>query len=280
MSTPIFSIIVATLNSGRTLERCIKSILDQTFDQMELLVIDGGSVDDSVAILENFDSRITYWKSESDQGLYHAFNKGIKNSRGKWLYFLGSDDILHSPRVLEEVNHKISTIERPARLIYGRVVLQTEGQEIVKITGKKDETRINYLRIPFDHQATFYHRSIFDEYGPYDQKFAIIADYEHQLRLIIQHRVKIQYIPVSIAIHPYGGISTLAKNRLMIFLEAEKIRNRFNIKVPVSPKLFKFSTAIFWTTLARIAGEKFARRFEEKLLQLEKRHFCHTEGQR
>ena len=93
-ASPLVSVIIVTLNAEQTLERALNSVIGQTDLRWELIVIDGQSRDRTVAILEHYTGLIDYWQSEPDAGLYDAMNKGIDRARGRWLLFLGSDDIL------------------------------------------------------------------------------------------------------------------------------------------------------------------------------------------
>jgi Glycosyltransferases involved in cell wall biogenesis len=84
---PLFTIIVAVLNSKETLERCIESVNSQTYPYKELIIKDGGSTDGTVEILKNNDDKIAYWESSPDHGIYHAWNKALQYARGEWICF-------------------------------------------------------------------------------------------------------------------------------------------------------------------------------------------------
>src|ERR1700730_11011275 len=90
------SIIIVTYNAENTLQRCLDSIYIQAYPEIEIIVIDGNSTDNTVEILKRNSSRIAFWKSEPDEGIYDAMNKAIKHITGKWVYFLGADDELFS----------------------------------------------------------------------------------------------------------------------------------------------------------------------------------------
>jgi len=91
---PLISIITVVLNAADTLERTILSVLKQNFDDLEYVIIDGGSTDGSLDIIRRYESEIRYWRSEPDNGLYDAMNKGVRASNGRWVLFLGADDLL------------------------------------------------------------------------------------------------------------------------------------------------------------------------------------------
>lgn len=97
----MISIIVAVFNGKITLQHCIDSVAQQTYPNKELIIIDGGSKDGTVNLLEENRNKISYWISEPDRGIYNAWNKGLEQTTGKWIIFLGADDYLWDVRVLE-----------------------------------------------------------------------------------------------------------------------------------------------------------------------------------
>src|SRR6478609_6660381 len=101
---PTVSVITVVLNGAETLERALQSVLEQDFDDVEYVVIDGGSTDGSIEIIRKYEARIGYWRSEPDKGLYDAMNKAVQAARGRWLLFLGADDVLVG-RLSEIVPH-------------------------------------------------------------------------------------------------------------------------------------------------------------------------------
>jgi len=264
---PLITIIVAVLNNKESLERCIESVNNQTYPYRELIIIDGGSKDGTVEILKNNDNKIAYWESKPDRGIYHAFNKAIKYAQGEWIYFLGSDDYLWTSDVLEKVAQNIRTIHNSVRLVYGRINHLRLDNRIIKTTGAEwNKNKIDFSRMPIDHQALFHHSTIFEEYGLYDEKYKIISDYEFQMRIFAQYGEMGRFIPVTIAGHRYGGLSTYRRNRLKILREAELIREAYGIKVPLPKKIYKRTGALFWVLLSYVMGEKTTQKLEDELL--------------
>ena len=96
------SIIISVLNAGHVLENCIRSILNQNYKNFELIIIDGGSVDGTINVLEQYSDKISYWISETDTGIYNAWNKALVKATGEWICFIGSDDVL-LPNSLEKI---------------------------------------------------------------------------------------------------------------------------------------------------------------------------------
>ena len=123
MEVPFFSIIIPTYNSAQTLKVCLDSVLGQTYDNFEILIIDGNSKDKTLEIIENYSalniSRFK-WVSEKDKGIYDAMNKGIKLAKAEWLYFLGSDDKIFDIELLKQIVSNI-TNKNKVDVFYGNV---------------------------------------------------------------------------------------------------------------------------------------------------------------
>lgn len=202
-----FSIIIPTYNSETTLRRCLDSIIRQNFTDFEVLIMDALSSDNTLKIARNYrDPRIKIY-SEKDTGIYDAMNKGIKVSNGKWLYFLGSDDYLYNDSVLSSIHTHIENMTPD--VIYGNVVSPIFSG---KYNGKYDYAKIYKENIC--HQAIFFKKQLFDKIGPFNLKYKILADYDHNLKWFLNKKTKIVYIPDVIANYDSKGISTLNEDFL------------------------------------------------------------------
>ena len=169
MNPPLISVITPTFNSGAKIAATVASVLSQRKGLYEFLVIDGGSIDDTLAHLRAQGPALRYL-SEPDEGIYDAMNKGIRLTSGKFLYFLGAGDQL-LPGVLEAVAAEIrklpgqSQTSRPT-LLYGNVDSSRDSQPY---DGRFD--RFKLLRRNICHQAIFYQRSVFERLGFYNTKY-------------------------------------------------------------------------------------------------------------
>lgn len=193
------SIIIPTYNSASVLPKALDSIVNQTFTDWEVLVIDGVSTDDTLKVAQSYnDSRIRIY-SEPDKGIYDAMNKGIKKAHGEWLYFLGSDDWLLNENVLEIV---LGYLINKYDVVYGDVeACQLDPLHL----GEWDLKSIDYNRC---HQGIFYRKSVFHKLGLYNLKFPIWADYDLNLKWFFSKKMSNLYIPIVIAHYSDGGFSS------------------------------------------------------------------------
>jgi glycosyltransferase involved in cell wall biosynthesis len=184
MRNPLISIVIPTYNSENTVSASLESILNQTYRNYEVLVIDGRSIDRTMEIVMAYSSRISSlkWISETDNGIYDAMNKGVGLARGEWLYFLGSDDTLYDSHVLEN----IFTIPLPKDtiLIYGRA----------HIIPDDFITSINFsferlMKYNICHQAIFYSRNVFKA-RQYNIQYKVLSDWDFNLTLFANYPAK------------------------------------------------------------------------------------------
>jgi glycosyltransferase involved in cell wall biosynthesis len=225
---PLISIIVAVFNGKETLQQCIDSVAQQTYQNKELIVIDGGSNDGTLDLLSQNSSRLTCWLSEPDSGVYSAWNKGLARAKGEWVCFLGADDFLWDATVLEEMARLLHTLPQSVRVAYGQIVLIDVDGESTRTIGEpwaqvRDSFKL-YMSIP--HVGTMHRRSLFEQHGMFNESFQIAGDYELLLRELTTGDAF--FIPnLIVAGQRLGGISTDKKNNLKIIREvwrAQRIR--------------------------------------------------------
>lgn len=201
----LFSIIIPTFNSAQIVPECLESILNQSFKAFEILIIDGGSTDNTLEIIKNFDDERIKILSEPDNGIYDAMNKGIKMAKGEWLYFIGSDDTLYDKEVLETVHEKINN--NKVDVIYGNVLMMQSG---VINDGEFDFVKIQ--TDPICHQAIFYNKSVFISFGSYNLKYNVFADADFNLKWFFSDKHKHLYIDRIIAKYAETGYSAIQKD--------------------------------------------------------------------
>ncbi|MDB5120195.1 MAG: glycosyltransferase [Sphingobacteriales bacterium] len=215
MSWPIISIIIPTLNSGKTLSECLDSLILQTYKNFEVIIVDGASSDDTMLILEYYAklSASIRWVSDKDNGIYDAMNKGLKLAKGDWIYFLGSDDKLFSPAVLYTIAKK-SKNENEFDIIYGDV-FSTRFNGIY--AGEFNSEKILHQNIC--HQAIFFKKTVFKKIGNFSLKYTLYADWDHNIRWFLSKRIKKKYINMVIANYADGGFSSNPNNKDTIFFD-------------------------------------------------------------
>jgi glycosyltransferase involved in cell wall biosynthesis len=193
------SIIVVVYNAADSLEETIISVLEQDYPNKELVIIDGGSSDESLNIIKKYEHNISYWISEPDKGIYDAMNKGIYASSGKWIFFLGADDIFYSSNTLSEIFKKE---EANIDFLYGNVQLKNSNKIL---GGERDYNKLLQFNIP--HQAIFYKKTIFNKFGPYNIAYKILADYDLNLKIFRDASVLKQYTPAIVTVFDNKGVS-------------------------------------------------------------------------
>jgi glycosyltransferase involved in cell wall biosynthesis len=200
------SIITINKDNAQGLEKTIQSVVEQTYNDFEYIVIDGASSDGSVDIIKKFADRITYWVSEPDTGIYNAMNKGIRKAWGEYCLFLNSGDLLFAPSVLKNVIHEVSNTANSD--IYYANSMTTEHNHFIP----PQSIDINYfLTHGINHQNTLIKRSLFVEHGLYNEDFRIAADFEFWLRECWLYKVKFTYMNTNIVLYDATGISSTSK---------------------------------------------------------------------
>jgi len=203
MATPTLTIIIPTFRAEKTLRAALDSVLRQDFPDWELVIMDGGSTDGTLDIARaagERDSRIKVF-TEKDKGVYDAMNKGIARAGGEWLYFLGSDDLLHDPAVLRDVLN--SPQAAAADLLYGDVVSDSyKGRYDGVFTSEK------LLSRNLSHQAAFYRNTVFRRLGDYNLRYKAYADWDFNLRCFADPALRIVYIHRIIGRFGADGLSS------------------------------------------------------------------------
>jgi glycosyltransferase involved in cell wall biosynthesis len=183
---PLVSILTVVFNGARFFEQTILSVLDQDYDNLEFIIIDGGSTDGTLEIIRKYEHAINYWVSEPDRGISDAFNKAVILAAGDYLNFQGASDYLLANSVVSEMMQGVDA--RRDLLVCGRVerVAETEAKKVLRIIPERYrptfDKRILLLHMPFPHQALFTHKKMFDQYGLFDTDIIFSMDHEHLLR--------------------------------------------------------------------------------------------------
>ena len=215
----LVSIIIPSFQQGDLLKRAIQSIEQQTFKKYEILVVDGGSKDNTAAVVAKFNHLPITFHSEKDNGIYDAMNKGILKSKGKFLYFMGCDDRLASATVLADVFERPGIIDN--HVVYGDVIFTGNG---VRYDG--EFTHFKLIEKNIGHQAIFTQRMVFERLGNFDIRYKTYADWEFNMRWFVEAWVKRQHIPLIIAFFNTTGVSANLKDDVF-FAEELFLRKKY-----------------------------------------------------
>ena len=209
------SIITVCFNSQDTIRATINSVLSQSYREVEYIIIDGGSTDNTIKIIKEFSNRIDVLVSESDSGIYHAINKGINKSSGDVIGLLHADDIFENDLVLENL---MPFFIEDIDMVYGDInyVDRVNINKIVRKWKSRSYTRNSFKWgwMP-PHTGFFIKKHCYLMYGSYNLNLGSSADYELMLRMFEIHQLKSKYISQNITKMRLGGISNSSfKNRL------------------------------------------------------------------
>jgi glycosyltransferase involved in cell wall biosynthesis len=174
------SIVTINLNNFKGLESTLKSVVYQTYKNIEFIVIDGGSIDGSVELLTKYNSKITFWNSEKDKGVYQAMNKGLTLASGEYIIFMNSGDIFYD----DDVIYNFTKLCKGEDLIYGLTIWSHTNMYWNPPRGIRLRDTINKVLIP--HQATFYKLSKIKQIGGYNENYKIVSDWIMFVDFIIQ----------------------------------------------------------------------------------------------
>ncbi|GAB3749952.1 glycosyltransferase [Spirosoma pomorum] len=179
MRRPLISIIITVLNGEGTIAECIQSMKEQVFDDFEIVIVDGGSTDLTVNVIENFNLNNLVLDITPGISLYGGLNKGIGLSSGKWLYFMGCDDKLYNPFTLQSVAGYINA-HTDSQVFVGNVLYRSKSVLFNPKLGKP-----HLLQYFVHHQGMFYDNNLFKDQS-YDESLKIVADYKFNMSLAIK----------------------------------------------------------------------------------------------
>lgn len=221
------SLITATYNSGRVLRTTLESVLKQTYSDIEYIIIDGASKDNTMDLVHEyeplFNGRIK-WISEPDRGIYDAMNKGIRMATGDIVGIINSDDFYHRTDVLSRV---AEAFEEPGvQAVYGDVRFVHPGdldKTIRYYSSKVFSPKLFRYGFMPAHPTFFTYKKYFEEFGYYKTDYKIAADYELLVRFLYVHKLQAKYLPLDFMKMRTGGVST-ASVRSNILLNKEIVR--------------------------------------------------------
>jgi glycosyltransferase involved in cell wall biosynthesis len=238
------SIIIATCNAGENIRACLNSIISQSADGIEIIVVDGGSTDQTIPILQSVQHPSLKWTTGKDEGIYDALNKGTKIARGKWFYFLGSDDLL-----LPGFSKIIAKLVSPKTVYYGipePYYLPGRRPDYELLSGKF--SRYKLAKYPLNHQSILYPRAVFRKYS-YQPDYPVFADYALNLQVWGDTGFERKFYPIPIVKYNMTGFSSSVRDTVFAHDKPQLIKENLG--------LFTYYRWLWKTFKKKMRGETF-----------------------
>ena len=212
------SVITVCYNSTATIEKTILSVASQTYKNIEYIIIDGNSRDNTVAVINNHQDKISKWISEPDNGLYDAMNKGIAMATGDLIGILNSDDTFNSDTVIEEIAN--FHLQNDIDASIGNIIQHRESGKVVRLYSSKywnpEKLKMGFMP---PHPSIFIKRELFDKFGIYNLGFKIGADYELITRFFLKNKITWKYSGITTTDMLIGGLSSSGSSSYNLILK-------------------------------------------------------------
>jgi glycosyltransferase involved in cell wall biosynthesis len=211
---PKLSIITINYNNFEGLKRTVESVLSQTWKEFEYIIIDGGSNDGSAVYIESQSSKIDYWVSEPDKGIYNAMNKGIAKATGEYLLFLNSGDHFYEESVLEK-GHRF-LIEKDLIYFHLNFVDDTSSwickyPEVMSFS--------HFIKDTLPHPATFIKSDLFVKIGLYDENLEIVSDWKFFIQALFKFNCSYLRVNTILSVYYLDGISSVVESEEIVSQE-------------------------------------------------------------
>jgi len=229
-SLPLITVITVVYSGAKYLEDTIKSVINQTYPNVEYIIIDGGSTDGTIDIIKKYEDYIDYWVSEPDKGIYDAMNKGIDLATGQWINFMNAGDRFFNYNTIFFIYQNVKSLNSNYDIVYGKVGIINEKGEIDAIYGLNEKDSLKklkkYMSIP--HQSTFYKLEFFKKTGKYDNDFKIAGDYEILLRSY--KNLQIKFLDSILSLMLSNGVSQTQITKVFKEFTRAKLKNKDKIR--------------------------------------------------
>lgn len=209
----ILSIITINRNNAAGLEKTLQSVAAQTYKEFEYIVVDGASTDNSVEVIQRYAPKFSHlmWVSEPDNGIYNAMNKGICMASGEYIQILNSGDMFASDGVVKQMFVALDKTRKPG-ILYGNMIRQRRDGTIEGKSGEVEYSLLNYYRSTLNHDCCWIKKSLFGEYGMYNENLRVVSDWEWWIKAIGLGKEKPVYVDVDVTIFDTTGISETNMN--------------------------------------------------------------------
>lgn len=271
------SIITVCYNAEAFIEKAIQSVVSQTYQNLEYIIIDGDSDDATKSIIQKYQPHISRVISEPDGGIYEAMNKGVRFSTGDYLGFLNADDYLHDETAIEDAASFLSS-HPDCDFLYGNLeVRYPSGKKIVVEAPPPDKIPDEMICGCLPHQASLAKSNLFSSrVGMFNEGYRISSDYEWFLRMVYNESVKLCYYPRTLASYYAGGLSSQIR---LAVPESYRIQNHFPLyQEPywVNRRLLKFQEFVVnlreWFAASEAGKESLQMQYDA--LRAEHQELC------
>ena len=222
------SIITINRNNAQGLKKTMQSVVSQTSKDLEYIVVDGASTDESVEVIKHFaEQRDIRWVSERDKGIYNAMNKGIGMAQGEYVMILNSGDYLASPQVVDEMGEALVANNRPD-ILYGNMLkIWPDGKTQRDHQLRDDYSLFDFYNGTLNPDGTYIRRSLFAQYGPFDESLKICSDWAWMLKTVGMNGVKPLHVDLDTLYFDMTGVSEGGeRSRQTIRNERQQVLNQ------------------------------------------------------
>lgn len=257
---PLISIITVVFNGENYLEETILSVLNQDYYNVEYIIIDGGSTDETINIIRKYEQVIDYWVSESDKGIYDAMNKGILASTGDIIGIVNADDTLYVDTLK---NIQVLMTSKNLDYVYGSVHLMDEKGDVVgemKCMNLEEISLKKYVDMPFPHPSLFICAEVYKNLGLFNLKYRLSADYDFVLRLLEE-----KYVGAPLEVHTGKFRSGGQSGGIETFVDTKNVLLSYNVsKFSVYKNMITSITKVFLLRYLPSISLKLKRIFRKK----------------
>ncbi|WP_176059828.1 glycosyltransferase family 2 protein [Paraburkholderia sp. BCC1876] len=237
---PLITIVIATLNSADVLRRSIESVAAQSYRNVELLVVDGGSVDGTLDVIRDMSDIVSTAISEPDEGIYDAWNKGLRLAHGDWICFLGADDLLLEDAFENYIRFIRDHPDPPLLFISSLAELVPESGK-TRVVGNAWSWPAFSRKMDIVHVGALHHRDLFTQYGVFDTRYRICGDYDLLLRA--RNALPAAFIPQVTVRLAAGGVS---RRDVGVFLETYRAKVESGGRLKVAARVERFLAHLKW----------------------------------
>ena len=256
-ATPQITVVTVVFNAELLIEKTIESVINQTYSNIQYIIIDGCSTDGTVDVIKKYESMIDYWVSEPDSGIYDAMNKGIAHANGDWIYFINAGDSLFSEKSIENLQLEK---QNATDVLYGNINIIDSLTRLGTFHNMQEVIDIKFLlKTNVCHQALIYKTKLFVDFRGYEVRYQICSDYDKLLQIFLGDKL-IKKIDLTICNYLEDGRSR--KNYVISNMERIAII-KSRIKLPP-----KYYVAYHYTLILRAFIYDLRRTIRSKLRKL------------